>query len=292
MTNKNEEFYKLTFSQREGKAPLPEPMKLESVPQRFRNLVWRAIGTEIEHLTDRLYGGYFESVGIPKIIESYKFDVEQRRHDEIPNSIPKNDRSFTKKIVIDGEFHEIITIVEYILRHEQCSDKLKASLEEAFDKSPIAYFVKSVNGKPTVFPRINREAGEATKKAMETIQDGGMESANVHLKKAAEHINMREYGGSIRESIHAVESVARNLSKSKNSLTPALKTLEKEGLLNRVLRIAFEKLYGYTNSEQGIRHSLLDRDNADVGLEEAVFMFGACASFAAYLVHKQQQCEE
>ena len=43
----NEEFYRLTFSQREGKVPLPEPMRLEHVSKDFRNLVWLAVAKAI-----------------------------------------------------------------------------------------------------------------------------------------------------------------------------------------------------------------------------------------------------
>ena len=33
------------------------------------------------------------------------------------------------------------------------------------------------------------------------------------------------------------------------------------------------------------------KDSAAVGLDEAMFMFGACASFAAYLAQKHRQAE-
>ena len=42
--------------------------------------------------------------------------------------------------------------------------------------------------------------------------------------------------------------------------------------------LTFSQRYGYTNDEQGIRHALLNKDAAEVGLDEALFMFGACAS--------------
>ena len=68
---------------------------------------------------------------------------------------------------------------------------------------------------------------------------------------------------------------------------PALDSLEKAGVLKHpALKQAFDRLYGYTSTEQGIRHALLDKDAADVGLNEAIFMFGACASFAA-LSHRE-----
>ena len=54
-------------------------------------------------------------------------------------------------------------------------------------------------------------------------------------------------------------------------------------------RHTFARRYGYTNDEQGIRHALTRRAAANVGLDEAMFMFGACASFAAYLANKHRQ---
>ena len=54
-------------------------------------------------------------------------------------------------------------------------------------------------------------------------------------------------------------------------------------------RLSFSQRHGYTYDEQGIRHALTDQAAADVGLDEAMFMFGACASFAAYLTNKHRQ---
>jgi len=52
------------------------------------------------------------------------------------------------------------------------------------------------------------------------------------------------------------------------------------------LRDALTKLYGYSSDEKGIRHPLLESDVARVGMPEAVFMFGACASFISYLISR------
>ena len=118
-----------------------------------------------------------------------------------------------------------------------------------------------------------------------------MDGATTHLRQAAEHINARQYPDAITDSIHAVESVACIIDRRANkTLGPALGSLERAGVLRHpALKEAFKKLYGYTSDEQGLRHALLDKDAADVGLEEAVFMFGACASFAAYLTQKHRQ---
>ena len=89
--------------------------------------------------------------------------------------------------------------------------------------------------------------------------------------------------------MHAVESVARLLDPgASKTLGPALASLEKSGHLHPALKDAFSKLYGYTSDEEGIRHSLVFQSQSPAGRDEAVFMLGACASFASYLWRRHQ----
>ena len=289
--DKNGDFYKLTFSQREGKAPLPEAMKLEYIPQKFRQLVWLFVDKSIDDATDIFQRRYRNDVEIAAILWRFRFQIQETPHDEIPHPHPDNDKKFCREIILQEDYHQLLTFVEFILRQDDCSENMRESLVNEFERTPIAYYADSIDGKPTIMPRISREAGEATRKAFETIREGNMDGAAAHLRDAVEHINAKQHADSIADSIHAVESVARMIDPRANkTLGPALKSLEESGVLKHpVLRGAFEKLYGYTSDEQGIRHALLDKDAADVGLDEAVFMFGACASFAAYLTEKHRQ---
>lgn len=75
-------------------------------------------------------------------------------------------------------------------------------------------------------------------------------------------------------------------SKATKPLEPALTSLECHVLLHPVLKNAFGALYAYTSNKQGDRHALLNRTDAQVGQDEAVFMLGACASFASHLSRK------
>ena len=100
-------------------------------------------------------------------------------------------------------------------------------------------------------------------------------------------------GWSRRESIHAVESVARQIAPDAKTLGEALQALKTRGLFNHpAVQPGISSLYGYTNDEQGIRHALLDKPAAEVGQDEALFMFGACAPFASYLSRKQTTVSE
>ena len=118
-----------------------------------------------------------------------------------------------------------------------------------------------------------------------------MKGAVTHLRESAKHINLGQFADSVIDSISAIESVARLIDpRASNTLTSALNSLENAGLLNhKALKKAFFNLYGYTSDEQGIRHALLEKDLPEVGMDEAIFMFGACASFAAYLVEKHRK---
>ena len=55
-------------------------------------------------------------------------------------------------------------------------------------------------------------------------------------------------------------------------------------VLHPALSSAFDKLYGYTSDEQGIRHALLDSSNLQQ--EDAVFMLVSCSAFVSYLIAK------
>ena len=301
-TDGKEDICKLTFAQREEEAPLPEAMELEHVPQKFHQLVWLSIDKESGDLAGiGVLNDYYETRhihGISRIIWSFKFDIRLIPHDEIPHPKPSIDRQFSREVVLHGQYHEVITFVEYILRHEECSCGLCHAIEHAFERTSTAYFVEKIGDIPTIMPWISRETGEATRRAIDTLDSGSMDGATTHLRQAMEHINSGQHADSIADSIHAVESVACAIDPRANkTLGPALDSLVKAGVLkHHALKEAFKKLYGYTSDEEGVRHALVLKGAADVGLDEAVFMFGACfgacASFAAYLIQKHRQTGE
>ena len=57
------------------------------------------------------------------------------------------------------------------------------------------------------------------------------------------------------------------------------------------MKSGFEKLYGYSSDEKGIRHALLDDPAAQVDETDALFMIGACAAFVSYLINKARNAD-
>ena len=190
------------------------------------------------------------------------------------------------KDVVLGEdipFNEVFDFLQMIMRHRRCPFGFVDQVQNIFERCQLAYFIDT-NGPPTILPMATRQEGVTIREAMETLNEAGLTGSEAHIRKAAVFINQRDWQGSIRESIHAVESVAVGLAGGDaNTLGAALKALEKEHPLHPALRDGFSKLYGYTSDEKGIRHALVDKRDSLSGRDEALFMLGACASFASYL---------
>ena len=291
-----EDFYGLTFSQREGKARLPEPMRLQHLSDDFRRAVWfcvdRAIQESCAQFGIKLDMTYGQSL-LRALVQRYLFEVAGQEHDTIEDH-PGGHRDLLRTVILRKEYDAVLSLIEFFLRNtatvsDPVLSKLKDALEELFDRVPVAYAAQTIQGLPTIIPSASPASEKATIHALEAVKQKGPEGAEAHLRDAAEHINAQRYADSIRESISAVESVARTIDpKASTTLGPALSSLEKAGVLKHgVFKEALQKLYGYTNSEEGIRHCLMDEGEANVGLEEAVFMFSACAIFSAYLLNRR-----
>jgi hypothetical protein len=115
---------------------------------------------------------------------------------------------------------------------------------------------------------------------------------NVPLKPVKEHLEnalqaLREPSptaarDSIRESIHAVESMCGLLTGETNeSLGKALNKLKGKIAIPGELENVLHKLYGFTSNSEGVRHAVFDE--AKVTLREARLMVVTCSAFITYL---------
>ncbi len=280
----------LTFSQRYGYEPLPEPMRLEDLSGDLRREIWNAIRELLNEDSHSLYSdSYYFGERTKKFIERVIGKFLRQSEDEISTDYSQT-MFFFEDLVHKGEFNRVLDLVQIIVNERDETDILTERIKNSFEQY-AAYWLNTSHRPFQFYPRSSIEQGEATQNAIETIRESGMEGASTHLRQATGHINARRFADSVKESIHAVESVARRIDqKAHRTLDPALDSLKGAGILKHpALAEAFKKLYGYTSDEQGIRHALLDKETPDVGLDEALFMFGACASFAAYLVNKHRQ---
>ena len=296
MTNSRGDFPDhLSFSQRYDYEPLPEPMRLEEISDDLRRELWNATYAFLNRnsqLNTMEPAVYFNTPVREFVKRAWG------RFDKIPESRVRTNYSAVLRdfefVLMRRKFNRVLELLEIMVDEQEDSDEFATKITTLFDRHGAAYWLDTSRRPFRFVPRASKEQAESTRQAIETLRQGGVDGASAHLRQAKEHINAEQYGDSIADSIHAVESVARVIDpKSNKMLGPALNSLEKAGLLKHpALKEAFKKLYGYTNDEQGIRHALLDKGSPDVGLDEAMFMFGACASFAAYLVSKHEKAKK
>ena len=282
----------LTFSQAQGYEEIPGPLALEVLPPEARVRIWNEI--YIELMGSSQFGDSDEPEWVGgdwvEICESLHLRHHNRPLDEW----------FPQLQVVCGEFrscietlpfNQVFDLIQFVLRHPKCPSNLVATMERVFSVSRLAYAI-DLGPPPTIIPAVTPVEGRAVVDALRTLREAALGGAASHLHNASERINAGDWAGSVRESIHAVESVARQLDpEASRTLGPALVSLEKGGALHPALREAFNKLYAYASDEQGVRHALLDGPDSHVGVDEAVFMLGVCASFASFLWRKHRAHE-
>ncbi len=273
-----------SFSQAHGYEALPSPLKLEHVGRNARLMLWNHFYLHALHHDDSFITvfGPWEAILGTLHIHFFLLPI-----DEFDRSISVLHRRYKAAILRELSFNKLFDLLQMIMRHRECPIQFINNVAQTFISCRLAYVVHTQ--KPvTIFPAVTEQEGQTVIAALSQLQSDGLPAAVTHLRRASECIIGSDWSGGIRESIHAVESVARQLDpRASATLGPALQSLEAQGHLHPALKQAFSNLYGYTSDEQGIRHALLEESIPRPRLDEAVFMLSACAAFASYLSRKR-----
>ncbi|MEQ1952251.1 AbiJ-NTD4 domain-containing protein [Mesorhizobium yinganensis] len=268
----------IPFSQRTGLEPIPPQLKLGEVSAELRRLLDYYIGLEIDRETGHGYGAYFLENG-----KRVTMDLHVRFFGQSASSY-NSDPSAWRKAITETAFKapigRLFDFVEFFVRNPRCSETLKRELAGAFVSARAAYRI--VDNEIVAIGTAEQAA--AFERAIADAETNYAGAARAHLVAAGVALRNSDWAGSIRESIHAVESIAVALAPGTDKLGPALAALEKQGHLHGGLKAAFGALYGYSSDEKGIRHALVYKDEAQVDETDALFMLGACASFVSYLL--------
>lgn len=291
----------LSFSRAQGYECVPSQLKLEELPDKARLRLWNLFHRSMNFTrfmapTNRGTISMFY-VDPNSVWRNILLDLHCNYFVRpIPNE-PANCRIYDQEIVtnefkpifLTHDFNKVFDLLTEIMRNKKCPNEYISEVSKIFRDNRLAYFVLT-DAPVTIFPHATEQEGESIMHAFNDVASLGMGGAKSHLRSAGEAINRSEWAESIRHSISAVESVARQLDpNASKDLRFALRTLRENHELHPALEQAFNKLYGYTSDEGGIRHALLEDATARVGSEEAIFMFGACASFVTYLCSKHHR---
>lgn len=276
---------KIPFSQRNGYQEIPPQLKIRQVSDEFRRLLEYAIVKEMEGQSSFSLHGYryfdngwkkltcdFHVHFLKKSVASYDND-----YDTILNRF--------KTIIYGSGFPKIFDFIEFLTQHDVSTAKFCSKLEEVFKDAKMAY--RLINEE--IIAIGTEEQGEAVERALSNTIEYGAEAARSHLVSSGVALRDGKWADSIRESIHAVESVARLFVGRKNTLAAALQKLDQKNKIHPALKKAFDALYGYSNDKDGVRHANVFQPTADVDETDALFMLGACATFVSYLLQRHQE---
>ena len=282
---------RITFSQAQGYEPIPGPLALGELSLEARVKIWNIL-VEIPS------GPFSSAVDFAgqvdrrwrSILQTIHCDFLLRPLDEFPagrESTSRFVKTYKPAILENLGLNKIFDLLQLIMRHPDCPDYFIEDVAATFKECRLAYFV-DMEQPVTILPAVTTQEGESLIESIKELREVGLQGAETHLKKAGELVNSGDWAGAVRESINAVESVARQLAPNASTLGPALDALEKGGRLHPALKEAFSRLYGYTSDEEGIRHPLIENATSPVGRDEALFMLGACASFSSYRWRRHQ----
>ena len=224
MSNQETDRTKLTFSQAEGIDPLPQPADLGELPGEARTDLWNItyesfIGEPWEWGQEgRLLGSSWSN-----ILYDYHTSLLHQPADEFSPYWNAHCIKI-KNIFLNGDYNRVFDFLQFVLRHASVPTKFCRSVVGVLEKRMCAYTV--VKDGATIVPIALPEQRESIQEDFRVLQSGPFEGARSHLRKSAECINNGALAESVRESIHAVESVARCLDAgAATSLNPALDAL-------------------------------------------------------------------
>jgi hypothetical protein len=275
------------FSQRYGYVPVRSALQTGAIDNALRSRLWNLIrNVFLEDVPQFSHSGssdYLPNLRVRWLFKHLMEDYFKKPVDGISSSYFDEVKSL-RQYFFGCPWYEVYDLIEFLA---------DGGNDQSFIQSVNDILKEEMSGYRFVSGRIVEITSEEEIKTIEealTVPDS-LKPVREHLSQSLTLLSDRknpDYRNSIKESISAVESLAKIISKQNHStLGPALDAVEKKAKLHAVLKQAFQKLYGYTSDAQGIRHALLDEPTLDV--EDAKFMLVSCSAFVNYLVVKVQK---
>lgn len=277
----------MRFSERFGLVDSDLHLQLKEMDEGLRNRLWNV---SYEKVWKALRHGSIASyeMEIAGVVWRQSLNLSADRFDSL---VPSEIVSEAKKRFFGLEWYRVYEVIEDVAKliatatFEWPDDAVNRELE----RGRSAYRMRGGE----LIPLADDTETSEIEEAQSVSADRGLSGVRAHLDTALEKLSARpkaDYRNSIKESISAVESLAKVLTGDENaSLGDALKEIEKHVELHPALKAGYSKIYGYTSNEKGLRHAygLTDEDKADFAT--AKYMLVSCAAFVNYLVLKAEE---
>jgi hypothetical protein len=275
----------MKFSERQGLRTAKETVQLESMDKDLRNGLWNSFQL---HYLERVNSQYIRTSRYDDFFRDLWLNFFKYPLDTLDNHY-NNTRSEIREWFFGWHWFEVYDFIEYVASVECHTDEddFIDTCNIILERELSAYrFIDGI-----ISPITNEHEINEIDEAIQTAKDNNLRGVREHLETALLKMSDRtnpDYRNSIKESISAVEAIAKKISNgSKDSLGGALDKIRGKIKLHPSLEQGFKKIYGYTSDEGGIRHSMSDESNCD--LEDAKYMLIASSAFVNYLITKSDK---
>ena len=266
------------FSERQGLTPVSEIIQTDSMTEELRNSLWNVLDLEIwsaPRFINDSYGppGEIDPFSLSLWVKYFKKPIDERPHDQYAKMKAIRTHFFS------CEWYQVYDFLEFVVfERKRSSPELTEYLNIILERELSGYrFVARC--------LTNITSQEEIDTIEEVVRDSEFSGVSAHISRALSLYADRDnpdFRNSIKESISAVEGIARMISgRDKSTLGEALTIIEKNGQLHPALKEGFKKLYGYTSDEDGIRHAMLDEPNLTAA--DARYFLVSCSAFVNYL---------
>lgn len=287
------------FSERYGYEQISEKLNWETMTNRLRNRLWNIIYQLLEqeiivikaystiHISDRIKVLWKDFLG--KQIDIIEEKAIQTNHGDrtrkiYPFALKRTTVDEIKKDLLGLSWFKVYTLIEFLYRNfldEETRETYTKEVNQTLSEEKAPY--RFING--LITPLTNEEEIKELIKALNVPQDK-YKPVKEQLGKALSLLSDREnpdYPNSIKESISALESLAKILLGENGTLGELIKKLD----VHPALRQGFSNIYGWTSDEGGIRHGKTG-EPLEPGLAEARYMLITTSAFINYLVAKEE----
>ena len=202
---------KLSFSQAQGYEPLPQRLKLEELSRKARVRFWNVLYEQVRaELNNGPYGPYLSGFVWNRLLRSAHINFFDNPSDEWNSQFVKF-KSIYKPFFLESSFHEVFDLLIFLMRQQGRPQGFVREVGKVFRDCRLAYILDE-SYPPTIYPAATPQEGEAIIESSKRLRETGLGGAQQHLANAATCINNGDWADSVRESINAVESVARQVA--------------------------------------------------------------------------------
>jgi hypothetical protein len=236
---------------------------------------------------------YQKEIDTSELFDKIWVDFLKHSVDTYPGDPYSNNSKPFVKTIKDGfsfgylrwEWWKVYDFLEFLVENTENNQNFQDDCNKVFEKECSGYrFLKGLITPITSEKELD-EIERAIQISPETVKN--------HLTQALILLSNRQspdFRNSIKESISAVEAQCQIICEEPTStLTQSLKVIKRSGKvkIHPDLNEAFQKIYSWTNDDEGIRHALKDMPTVDQ--EDAQFMLVACSAFINYLQVKRMK---